>query len=249
MSMFKKGFSVAREENERVERSKESSGKRLFDFFLAKDGEEADVIFLTEEPINFDQHDVREAGKFKSYVCSGEDCPLCESGDEPKYKGAFLIWDTRAFSYKNKDGKEITNDRGAIRVYTRGIKDVTQLDRLSSKYGLAGRMITVIRMGSGQNTTYTFERGDKVDITEDEIRSLLPEKLQEEYNGTMESLYDILEEQLTMRTKNGAISDEDSDESEEEEFENDDVIIGAEEEKPKKKLGKKNKKAMFKSKK
>lgn len=249
--MFKKGFSVAREQDEKVKQAQASIGKRISDFFLAEDGEEADLIFLTEEPVNFEQHDVRERGNFKTYVCTGEDsCPYCAKGETPKYKGAFLVWDTRAFSYKNREGKEVTNDRGTIRVYARGIKDITQLDRISQKYGLAGRMITVIRNGSGQSTSYAFERGDKVDIDEDEIRELLPEKLKEDYNGTEESLYDILEEQLIMRTPDGIIE---NDSDEEEEYDNDDAVIGTEDEEPKvvkKKLGKKSsKKSMFKSKK
>lgn len=250
-SMFKKGFSVAREQDEKMKQAQANSGRKLFDFFLANDGEEADLVFLTEEPINFDQHNIRDrSGKFSTCVCTGDDsCPYCAEGDSPKYQGAFLVWDTREFTYKNKDGKEVHNDRGNIKIYSRGIKDITQLDRISQKYGLAGRMITIIRNGSGQSTSYAFERGDKIDVTEDEIMALLPEKLRDMYNGTEESLYGILEEQLTMRTPNGVAETE---EPEEEEYSNDDVVIGAEEEpRAKKKLGKKSssKKAMFKSKK
>lgn len=238
--MFKKGFSVAREQEEKNKLAQENAGKRIFDFFISKDGGEADVIFLTEEPINFNQHIVRENGTFRTYTCTGDDnCSLCNSGNEAKYKGAFLVWDKEPFSYKNREGKEINNDMGALRVYARGIKDITQLDRISTKYGLAGRMMTIIRNGSGQNTSYTFERGEKVEVTEDEIMALLPDKIKDEYNGTMESLYDILEEQLKIRIKDFVESEDD------EEYEDNDVIMGVEEEKPvKKKLNRK--KAMFK---
>lgn len=245
--MFKKGFKVAREQDEKMKKAQENAGRKIFDFFLTKDGEEADVVFLTEEPINFEQHDIREKGQFKSYVCSGDNCSICDSGDEPKYKGAFLVWDKRPFSYE-KDGKTVNNEVGAIRVYARGIKDVTQLDRISTKYGLASRMITIIRNGTGQNTSYTFERGDKIEVTDEEIRSLLPDKLREDYNGTEESLYDILIEQLKIRTKDSI--DEYEEDYNEEEYENDDVIIGTEENVEEKKGKKKKlsaKKSMFKA--
>lgn len=261
MGMFKKGFEANRQEKARQEKMAENRGKKLFRFFLAKDGDEADLIFLTEEPINFQEHNVKGSrnGKevFNHFTCTGDDnCELCNDGDRPSFKGAFLVWDGRPFEYTNKNGKK-QKAEGILKLFVYGTKVISQLDRISSKYGLAGREITMVRLGSGTSTNYTFERGDKVSLTEKEITNMLPEKLREEYDGTEESLYAIIERQLEMNVKgyNGESSD-DSDE-EDESYDGRDAVMGVDDdeetgEKPARKLssGKKlnstKKKTLFK---
>lgn len=261
MSMFKKGFEANRQEKARQEKMAENRGKKLFRFFLAKDGDEADLIFLTEEPINFQEHNVKGSrnGKevFNQFTCTGDDnCELCNDGDRPSFKGAFLVWDGRPFEYTDKNGKK-QKAEGSLKLFVYGTKVISQLDRISSKYGLAGREITMVRLGSGTSTNYTFERGDKVSLTEKEITNMLPEKLREEYDGTEESLYAIIERQLEMNVKgyNGESSD-DSDE-EDESYDGRDAVMGVDDdeetgEKPARKLssGKKlnstKKKTLFK---
>ena len=261
MGMFKKGFEANRQEKARQEKMAENRGKKLFRFFLAKDGDEADLIFLTEEPINFQEHNVKGSrnGKevFNQFTCTGDDnCELCNDGDRPSFKGAFLVWDGRPFEYTDKNGKK-QKAEGSLKLFVYGTKVISQLDRISSKYGLAGREITMVRLGSGTSTNYTFERGDKVSLTEKEITNMLPEKLREEYDGTEESLYAIIERQLKMNVKgyNGESSD-DSDE-EDESYDGRDAVMGVDDdeetgEKPARKLssGKKlnstKKKTLFK---
>lgn len=261
MGMFKKGFEANRQEKARQEKMAENRGKKLFRFFLAKDGDEADLIFLTEEPINFQEHNVKGSrnGKevFNQFTCTGDDnCELCNDGDRPSFKGAFLVWDGRPFEYTDKNGKK-QKAEGSLKLFVYGTKVISQLDRISSKYGLAGREITMVRLGSGTSTNYTFERGDKVSLTEKEITNMLPEKLREEYDGTEESLYAIIERQLEMNVKgyNGESSD-DSDE-EDESYDGRDAVMGVDDdeetgEKPARKLssGKKlnstKKKTLFK---
>ena len=260
MGMFKKGFEANRQEKARQEKMAENRGKKLFRFFLAKDGDEADLIFLTEEPINFQEHNVKGSrnGKevFNQFTCTGDDnCELCNDGDRPSFKGAFLVWDGRPFEYTDKNGKK-QKAEGSLKLFVYGTKVISQLDRISSKYGLAGREITMVRLGSGTSTNYTFERGDKVSLTEKEITNMLPEKLREEYDGTEESLYAIIERQLEMNVKgyNGE-SNDDSDE-EDDSYDGRDAVMGVDDEdegeKPAKKLsgGKKlnstKKKTLFK---
>lgn len=237
MSMFKKGFSVVREEKERQAIAQEARGKRLFNFFLTKDGEEADVIFLTEEPVNYYEHNIKgvKNGKdvYTKYTCTQDDnCELCNKGDNPSFKGAFLVYDTRPFTYKDKDGNE-KEAEGSVKLLTYGTKSLSQLDRLSTKYGLAGRRITVIRTGKGTSTTYAFERGEKEDIDEDDIRNLLPEKLKDDYDGTEESLYKIVEEQLKLNIK-GDVPDNDDDEGDEDTSDSSKGVISVDDEKEKK---------------
>lgn len=220
MGMFKKGYTAVREEKQRQDENREKAGKNLWRFFLANDGDEADVRFLTEEPVTFYEHTVKgmRNGKetYDTIVCSGDDCNLCASGDKPTFKGAFLIWDKRPYEYTDKDGKK-KQGNGQLRLYVQGARVLSQLDRISSKYGLTNRTITIVRLGKGTSTTYTIEKGDEEGkLTQAEIKNMLPEKLRESYNGTMDSLYSIIEECLS----NSISGTADDSEDEEEEYTN-----------------------------
>ena len=239
--VFNRGFETAKEENRKQEEARENAGKKLWRFFLKDDGDEADLRFLTEEPVNFFEHTLKgsKGGKevFETYTCTGENCPFCEDGDKPTYKGAYLVIDRREFEYKDQKGKKQTG-KDQIRLFVQGMKVVSQLDRISDKYGLSNRDVTFIRLGSGTQTTYTIERGDEEKLSSKEIEGLLPEKLREEYDGTMDSLYDIIEEQLVMNTKD---YEPDSDENEDDEDDDERAgVIGAddddEDEAPRSKL-------------
>ena len=239
-TMFKRGYEASRADKQRQDEAREAMGKRLWRFFLKDDGDEADLRFLTEEPVNFFEHTLKgsKGGKevFETYTCTGENCPFCEDGDKPTYKGAYLVIDRREFEYKDQKGKKQTG-KDQIRLFVQGMKVVSQLDRISDKYGLSNRDVTFIRLGSGTQTTYTIERGDEEKLSSKEIKGLLPEKLREEYDGTMDSLYDIIEEQLVMNTKDyEPDSDEDEDDEEDDERAG---VIGAdddEDEAPRSKL-------------
>lgn len=261
MGMFRKGYEANRQERERQEKMAENRGKRLFRFFLAKDGEEADLIFLTEEPVNFHEHNVKGSrnGKevYNQFTCTGDDnCELCNDGDRPSFKGAFLVWDCRPFEYTDKNGKK-QQAEGSLKLFVYGTKIVSQLDRISNRYGLCGRTVTMVRLGSGTSTTYTFEKGDKIELTEKEVKNMLPEKLRDSYDGTEESLYKIVEEQLEMNIK-GYTGESDSDEADDEEdYDGRENVMGVDDEetgeKPARKLsssgGKKlsqKKKSLFK---
>lgn len=218
MGMFKKGYTAVREEKQRQDENREKAGKNLWRFFLANDGDEADVRFLTEEPVTFYEHTVKgmRNGKetYDTIVCSGEDCNLCANGDKPTFKGAFLIWDMRPYEYTDKDGKK-KQGNGQLRLYVQGARVLSQLDRISSKYGLTNRTITIVRLGKGTNTTYTIEKGDEEGkLTQAEIKNMLPEKLRESYNGTMDSLYSIIEDCLSNSLSGTSDSSDDDDEEE-----------------------------------
>lgn len=219
MGLFKKGYNAVREEKQRQDENREKMGKQLWKFFLSKDGEEATVRFLTEEPINFYEHTIKSVrnGKerYDSVICTHDlgECSLCDSGDKPSFKGAFLIYDKRPYEYTDKNGKKQTG-KGQLRLYVQGARVLSQLDRLSERYGLTNRDYIITRSGSGTSTTYMFDRGDDVSkLTEAEITNMLPEKLREMFDGTMESLYAIVQNQLEMQI-NGDVDDDDEDVSE-----------------------------------
>ena len=249
MGMFKKGYTAVREEKQRQDENREKAGKNLWRFFLTQDGDEADVRFLTEEPVTFYEHTIKgmKGGKetYDTVICSGDSCPLCANGDKPTFKGAFLIFDKRPVEFTDKDGKKKKSE-GQLRLYVQGARVLSQLDRISSKYGLTNRTITIVRLGKGTSTTYTIEKGDEEGkLSVAEIKNMLPEKLRESYNGTMDSLYSIIEDCLSNSISGSANSSEED----EEEYESRSNLVGVdegeEEETPR--VSSLKKKPMFKS--
>lgn len=250
--LFARGYEASRAEKERQDKARENAGRRLWRFFLKDDGDEADLRFLTEEPVNFYEHNLKRGDKYEQYTCTGDDCPFCADGDRPTYKGAYLVVDRREYEYKDKDGKT-KKGKNQVRLFIMGMKVVSQLDRISDKYGLSNRDVTIVRLGKGTQTTYTIERGEEEKLSKKEIEQLLPEKLREEYDGTMDSLYAIIEEQLLMYTKDYEPDEDDEDDDEEEEINGRDRLIGVEddededeEETPKRKLSSNKKRSPFK---
>ena len=233
--LFKRGYEASREEKARQDEARENAGKKLWRFFLAKDGDEADLRFLTEEPVNFYEHNVKGVrnGKdvYTQYTCTKENCSLCEDGDKPTYKGAYLVVDRREYEYTDKNGKKQVG-KNQVRLFVQGMKVISQLDRISDKYGLSNRDVTLVRLGSGTQTTYTIERGDEEKLTKEEIKDMLPDKLRDDYDGTMDSLYAIVEEQLMMNTKDYVPEEE---EEEKEDNTNSSKVIDVEDEEETKK--------------
>jgi hypothetical protein len=252
--MFARGYDASRAEKERQDKARENSGKKLWRFFLKEDGDEADLRFLTEEPVNFYEHNLkRPDGRFEQFCCTGgDDCPFCNDGDRPTYKGAYLVVDKREFEYTDRNGNK-QKGKDQVRLFVQGMKVISQLDRISDKYGLSDRDVTIVRLGKGTQTTYTIERGEKEPLSKKEIEALLPEKIRDQYNGTMSSLMDIVEDQLMMLTKDYEPEDDEEEKEDTSYDEDDERIISyddEEDEEPapkKKKLSSKGgKKTMFK---
>lgn len=246
-TLFKRGYEASRAEKQRQDKAKENMGKKLWRFFLKDDGDEADLRFLTEEPVNFYEHNLKctRNGKesYEQYTCTGDNCPLCADGDKPTYKGAYLVVDHREFEFTDAKGKK-QKGKDQVRLFVQGMKVVSQLDRISDKYGLSKRDVTLVRLGSGTQTSYTVERGDEEKLSTKQIEALLPEKLREEYDGTVDSLYAIVEEQLMMNSKD---YEPDEDDYEDDDDDSSAGIVGVdddddeeEEVAPKKKLSSKS---------
>ena len=255
--IFARGCEASREEKARQDKARENAGKKLWRFFLSDDGDEADLRFLTEEPVNFYEHNIKRGeNKYDQYCCTGDDCQFCEDGDRPTYKGAYLVVDRREYEYTDQNGKK-QKGKNQVRLFVQGMKVISQLDRISEKYGLSNRDVCIVRLGKGTQTTYTVERGEEEKLTKKEIEQLLPEKLREMYDGTVDSLMAIVEEQLLMCTKDYTPEDEDEDEDDEDDTmrgrlitdeDEEDEDDGEEDEAPKRKLSASGgkKKSMFK---
>lgn len=147
-----RGFKYAREAKKEQELRRRRNG--LYRFFLAK-GEEADIRFLTEQPVTFYEHTLpsRRGNGYDNFTCLGEDCPWCERGDNPSFKGAFLIVDRRKIASKKEKGKYYQN---TVRLAVFGTNVLAQLDRKQQKYGLTNREYTVART----NNAYDWEQGE-----------------------------------------------------------------------------------------
>lgn len=232
MALFKRGYDVVEEEKQRQEERRARNQYKLWDFFVQNDGEEADILFLTEEPVNFYVHthpQTTPRGK-TMYVdtlcvrdCFGEECSYCNEGERSTFKGAYLVVDRREFEYTNNEGKKVKG-KNQLKLYTQGTKVLSQLQRLSERYGLTDNEYTVVRIGKGQSTTYVFERGDKINLTSKEIENLMPEFLKDKYDGTVKSLYAIVEEQVMLMSPEGTSLDEEEEDEEYEENVKDKLI-------------------------
>lgn len=232
---LKRGYKAVDEAVKRSEEAQANAGKRLYRFFITKDQNKEDVRvrFLTEEPITYDEHTVKGfGGKWDNIPCSGDDCELCANGDKPSFKGAYLVYDYR--TYVDKETKE--ERESGLRLYVQGQRVLAQLERISTKYGLSNRDVEIVRTGVGQNTSYDVDKLDEEELTEEEIMGMLPEKLREFYDGTQESLMDIVEMQIEMAM--GVETDYNEDEDDEPVNDN---IIGVDDDEPKSK-----KKSLFK---
>ena len=198
---FKRGYKPLAQEAKRQEARRASLKERMFEFYLKDDRDEADVRFLMEDPCNIRIHQVqRKAANGKTYydnvVCTEDDkCPYCEMGDNPTVKGATLVIDRRPFEFTDEKGKK-KKGSNQVKLFIQGTKVMGQLERISEKYGLTDRDVTIIRLGTGTGTSYTIERGDEEPLTKKEIKNALPDWCRDQYDGTEDSLYDILESQL-----------------------------------------------------
>lgn len=210
MSMFKRGFKAVTEEKKRQEENR-AKGGQIWKFFIQNDGDEADITFLTDQPISYYEHNIKsfKNGKeiYDAIPCIGEGCKHCANGDKTTFKSAWLVVDHREHEYEKDGKKQVTSDN--VRLFVYGTKIASQLDRIATKYGLLNRTMTMIRMGKGTSTTYTFERGDVIALTKKDIEELLPESVRDLYQGTTDSLYTILEKQIMA---SAGVSDDTDDE-------------------------------------
>lgn len=221
-STFKKGFKAVREEQKRREKLREEQRGKLWRIFFPKgvdEDYEIPVVFLSSQPICYYEHSIRVNEKIVNRPCIGDGCKYCESGNKPRYVGAFLVLDKRPYEIEerdssgNKTGKKILVE-SSVKLLVRGQSDLAQLDRLNTKYGLEGIEWSIIKTGTGTSTKWNFDRGERVDeLTEEELQNILPEHLRGK------DIDDIICEQLLP-------SDEEEEEEEESEELEEDLDSG-----------------------
>lgn len=196
MSLFKRGFKALEQEEKRQKDSKGSSSS-IFRFFI-KEGE-AEITFLTEEPINFYEHTVKgfKNGKetYNNIPCKGEGCDYCLQGERASFKSAWLIVDHRPYSYTNQEGQTISGE-ATVKLLVYGTKTAGVVQRKAQRYGLANKKYLVERIGAGTSTQYTLDNLGESDFNIEEVVEILPKQYKEMFDGSEESLYTIIETEI-----------------------------------------------------
>lgn len=212
---FQKGFDSV--ENMKQEQQA-SANSGIYDFYV-KDGEDALVRFLTDEPIAFKAHTIKVGKAPRVFLCTEDDnCLGCRQPDsfnvnkpnKASVKAAFLVLDGREFEADEKVNGQPTGKKvkytDQVRVMVRGVTDVANIQMQKQKYGLLNRTFTCSKRG--MKNPYTFDRNDNCPEGKDpkfwsqevlspeamnEIIEKLPEKYRDLAKGE-DGLYGVLYE-------------------------------------------------------
>ena len=131
---FKTGFDKIEEE----------ATRNTYEFSI-KDGEQATVRFLSNDPRSFRRHELHQPPNYPRYTCrQGMEggCPLCDAGHKTRFVGLLPVYD-----YRDKK----------IKPYVQGVRALRTLDQLSKlEPGLTGQDVIIMRSGKSTDTTYNF---------------------------------------------------------------------------------------------
>lgn len=242
MGLFTSGYKAVRKEQKRQEEYRKNLKGKLFHFFLTEKNDEANIVFLNNEPVNFYGHNVQNKDRYDLKVCTDKDCKFCADGDKPSFKGAFLIYDKTPFEYTDRESGKKKKGKGSVKLYIAGTRVLGMLDRLNEKYGLTSYEWTISRTGTKTSTVYAFDRGDELDDRDSEdISNLLPEELQDSFNPDSDDEDDIEEavQELVQGQLEKLIDKDDEEEGEDDGLSEDDDEEEEREEKRTKKHHKK----------
>jgi hypothetical protein len=135
---------------------KKDSGEYASDFRFT---EQAQLIrFLEDEPFSvYFQHWIDREGK-KSFVCLGDDCPLCTiAGNKPRGKFAFNV----LVLSDEEPGVMILTAPPTLARQLKAANDDSKRGPLTKYYW------AISRQGSGPQTTYTLDRVRGTDLAEE----------------------------------------------------------------------------------
>lgn len=135
---------------------KDKSGDYPTDF---KFSDQAQLVrFLENEPFAvYEQHWIEREGK-KSFVCEGDECPLCTIvGDKPRAKFAFNVL-------------VVSEEVPSVQILTAPPTFARQLESANSdprRGPLSKYYWAISRQGMGPQTQYTLDRVRSTDLAED----------------------------------------------------------------------------------
>ena len=220
-SLFKKGYKAVKEEEERREKAREQYEGKLWRVFFPKNADEdyeIPILFLTDEPLCFREHNIRGiGGKIENHICIGEGCPYCENQDKPRFVGAYLVVDRSEYEVKDSKTNKTKVVKDRLKLLVRGTTDLAKLERIRKKYGLIGIEWSIAKTGKDTSTTWNFDRGEKVKLSKKQLENIIPEKLR-----GMD--YDEILEQQLMPVDDDNYEDDDYEDDDYEDDVNDKIV-------------------------
>lgn len=152
-SWFSEGYDLVDQEAKRLE---EMMNRSFIPIFKLKDQEDAKIIFLTDTPLTFYEHYVGNRRNGRTFTCPQDgNCPICDMGNKPSFRGAYLVLDTRYEKFTRSNG-EVVEQQHTIKVMKHGIKTLKQIKMLKEKRGLFKYGWEVTRTGEETDTSYSF---------------------------------------------------------------------------------------------
>lgn len=138
-------------------------------FLRLKDGES--VVFAPmvglDEMISADMHEFWDIKPAIYHPCIGRNCPGCEVGNEPRFKGYLPV---------------LVKSTGDVQIYPFTISIYNQLEALEDEItesdgsNLKGFVVKVSRKGSGMATRYTvLGVGSRIDLSGSEVPDFVPQ--------------------------------------------------------------------------
>jgi hypothetical protein len=133
-----------------------------------RNGEGADVVFLTSSPMFFNEHFNEHTRQ--SSVCTAESegsCVECERGINSSKKGFFMVLDRKHMPKEKKNGEWVRkrDEKGkelvvpCLKVFGQSVKGLFQLKEVKARIEagtLLGQEVTIKRSGDGPQTIYMF---------------------------------------------------------------------------------------------
>lgn len=178
MSSFKELLNQSRgyEAFDRKEAEVEERMKDRVQRFYLPAGKEAKIIFLDDDPIILEEHQLRINGDWRNwFTCRrnlpNEDCVICkELGDHPSTVGYYTILDLS--KYENKKGQTVQN---TIKLFAPKFKALQMIKRASQKRGGLQYWVCDVYRSSADafNVGDVFEFEEKTDL--ESIKQLNPE--------------------------------------------------------------------------
>lgn len=145
---------------------KQASSITRTSYFGIGDGDSAKIQFLEEEPTCIYQHMIQIEGRWQSFTClqgSGEECPICERGNNPRFVGVFTVIN-----------HSVDDEKFKYQMFTQGIRVLKQLERLAQKpKGLNGYIFEISRTGAGVDTSYNFDTIEERALTDKDKKSAI----------------------------------------------------------------------------
>ena len=215
LGFFNRGMEAA---NKLAEEHKSSfSGNGIYDFYV-KDGQEALMRFLTDEPVSFMAHSIKVGKAPRTFLCTGDDdCQGCKQVDsfdaskpnKPVFRAAYLVLDGTVVEKDEMENGQPTGKKiqytDQIKVLVRGTSDLATIARCKEKYGLLSRAYYVSK--NGKKNPYAFDRADgcphgkdeefwgQHELSQEAINKLI-EKLPEKYRDMArekDGFYNVIE--------------------------------------------------------